>query len=267
MKEHGTRLGGVGLEYKSFYHLHAPKTGGRFVLNNVLHLLYPHMEAAGIRVINNVPIEHPDAHGAWSTEIKEDTYVFSTFRDPVTHTCSLFFHMVALDQGPQFFPNPPTFTAKLLNPRYLINFMTAGGFNGHQMTNFQSKNFLYERHFYGGPLDFSINPEVQGDLLMQRLRRTNLLLRMEQIPQNPVILATKLIEDMELPLSVEQFKEEYLAKSDYLTVLNPLLIVKENADLARSLTEEDLDIIRPYIAIDQGIYSDNSVFYTFDQEN
>lgn len=225
------------------------------------------MEAAGIKVINNVPIEHPEAHSAWRPEIDENTYVFSTFRDPVTHTCSLFFHMVALDREPQMFPNPPAFTAKLLNSRYLINFITSGGYVEHQMANFQAKNFLYERYFYGGPFDPSIKPEEQKDLLMRRLRRTNLLLRMEQIPQDPSVLAAKFIEDLGLPLTVDQFKEEYAAKSDYLTVLNPLLTVKENADLAKSLTVEELDTLRPFIAIDQGIYSDDSVFYTFDQEN
>jgi hypothetical protein len=225
------------------------------------------MEAAGIEVINNVPIEHPGAHSAWLPQINDDTYVFSTFRDPVTHSCSLFFHMVAMEDAPQFFPNPPVFTPKLLNSRYLVNYMTAGGFNGYLMSNFQSKNFLYDRPFFGGPIEKDIDPAIKDDVLMQRIRRTNLLLRMEQIPQNPEVLAAKLIDDLELPITIEQFKQDYAAKLDFLTVLNPLLIVKENADLARSLTEKDLETIKPYIAVDQGIYSDDSVFYTFDQEN
>lgn len=225
------------------------------------------MEAAGIEVFNNVPIEDPGAHGAWSRKITDDTYVLSSFRDPITHICSLFFHMVAIEQAPQFYPNPISFTSKLLDRRYLVNFISSGGFTGQQMTNFQSKNFLYERPFYGGPIDFSINPELQPDLLMQRLRRTNLLFRMESIPKDPAVLAAKLIKDLGLNLTIDQFKEEYAANSEFLTTLNPLLTIKENADLARSLTEEDLAIIRPYLAIDQGIYSDNSVFYTFDQES
>jgi len=251
------------MQHKSFYHLHTPKTGGRFIIWNVLDILKPYIRARGIYYHNDVTIEQAGAHSAWPDWIDDDTYVMSTFRDPTTAISSLFFHLVVLDQKYQIFPNPASFQPKLLNKKYFFNILETPGFVGSQLTNFQSKNFLYNRPFLNGPLDLDIDPEKQHDLLMSRVSRTNLLFKMEDIPKDPWVIAQKLVSDLDLDLTEERFREEYRIRQEHLEAVNPLFKVKETREFIDSFTPKELEKIKPYIAIDRGIYSTPNLFYVF----
>jgi len=252
--------------YTSFYHLHIPRTGGRFILNNVINFLTPYMREDGINVINPVPIENPTAHACWHPDIDENTYIMSTLRDPSTHISSLFFQLIVADKSkPQIYPNPPSYDPSLFDKRILIGSLYYGqdGVIPHMMNNFQAKNFLYTRPFIHGPIDPSIDAEAGILTVLERAKRVNFLMRMEDIPKDPMVIADKIIKDLGLSVSLEQVKKDYETRLPYLNRLNELIVVPEVKKFSEDFDEEAKRHIWPKIRTDYHVYSTDELFYKF----
>ena len=90
------------IKFNSFYYLHIPKTGGRWLTSKLDNLLetFDHHK---IKTINDIR-EHDSVigqertddsegyyeHTGWHPEINEKTFILATFRDPVKQICSLW---------------------------------------------------------------------------------------------------------------------------------------------------------------------------------
>ena len=252
--------------YKKFYHLHTPWTGGRWLLQNVIYPLLPEIKSAGIEVFNDYPIDNPKAHGCWNPEIDDDTYVISTFRDPVYHLPSLFFHMKAAYPD-QRFPNevqwdPEKFTEELF---FKALWDPTDGVMHYLTDNFQSKNLLYKNSL----LDINnirtyISPEHNFTGVLKRAERVDLLIRTKDLPkEDPTVLISKVGKDLGLTeLSISKAINNYIVKLPYLDLLNKLQRVPVTKEFADKLIEEHKTPgMYTKIRTDMHIYSIDRLFY------
>lgn len=256
------------MKYKSFYHLHIPRTGGRFIINNVLSLLYPYMREDGIDVINEVPIDQPMAHACWHPKINDDTYILSTFRDPLTHISSLFYlQVIAAGMPKQYYPDHPTYNEELFDKKIFINYLNGKPEYQYITNSFQSKNLLYIRPFLRSGYDYTIDADKQIIEVLDRAKRINLFIRMEDIPVNPMLIAEKIIYDMGLSVSIDTIKKEYENRLLFLKKFNEIIVVPKVSEFANSFDDEEKKHIWVKIRTDYHVYSTDELFYKFDTEN
>lgn len=91
------------IKFNSFYYLHIPKTGGRWLSSKLDNLLET-FDYYKIKTINDKreydsilgqersddDLEGYYEHTGWHPEINENTFILATFRDPVKQLCSLW---------------------------------------------------------------------------------------------------------------------------------------------------------------------------------
>ena len=268
MSAFGTRLSGeekMPKTYKSFYHLHTPWTGGRWVRENVLTFLVPYIKEAGIEVFNEWPIEDTRAHSCWHPKIDDDTYIVSTFRDPLFHFASLFFHLSVADQG-QTYPNPITYNKEKFTQEYMyrVLFGEEGPQTQYLMDNFQSKNLLYTSPLIDTKnIRVYIDPIKSINEVLIRAKRIDLLVKTERLPKNPMLMVKKIVEDLNLPLdTVDKVNNEYLNKVSYLDNFNKLTTTPETKTFAEKM---DTSQMKYRIRADLHIYSIEELFYSFNE--
>lgn len=252
--------------FDSFYHLHIPKTGGRYLRYNVIDILTPYIEEKGIKVINkDVPITEPKFHASWDQQITDSTYIMTSLRDPISNLASLFFHIIVIDKDPQAFPNKIKYNSDLMTKEIFFESIKD---LPYFFSGFQSKNFLYNEPFYNGNHDTSVQPATDIKKLFERINRINLLIKMEDMRViTPSSIAKKLIEDLELPITLEKFTEEYNKKTEYLTVANSIIQNDIVQDLVNSFTNTEKQNLYKYIREDLFLYSGcRNLFYKFGEE-
>jgi hypothetical protein len=250
------------MSYKSFYHLHIPRTGGRYVKHNIINFLKPYMIEQNIKIINDVEISSLTAHACWDKEINDDTYIFSSFRNPITHVSSLYYVQVVIKDLPdQIFPNKLDYDKLLFDKNLFMEYFINNVGHSYMMSNHQSKNLLYKRPFINGPLDFSINPENNYADVLEKAQRINLFVRMEDITNNQLVLAKKIIDDMDLQVSIETISERYNAEINQLKIWNSLFKVSDVTNFANSFNDDEKLIIYNKTEIDNLIYKNNELFY------
>ena len=228
--------------------------------------MLPEIKAAGIEVFNDYPIDNPKAHGCWNPEIDDDTYVISTFRDPVYHLPSLFFHIKAAYPN-QRFPNevqwdPEKFTEDLF---FRALWDTTDSTTFYLMDNFQSKNLLYKNSLLElNNIRMYISPEHNFTGVLKRAERVNLLIRTKDLPKDdPTVLISKIGKDLGLTdLAISKAINNYVVKVPYLELLNKLQKVPATKEFADNLlaSHKTRDMYAK-IRTDLHIYSINRLFY------
>jgi hypothetical protein len=68
---------------KKVYHLHIPKTGGRFLSESTISFLNYDCQLNGVDPRYSLVTNH----GGW-TDVDDDTYIYTTFRNPVHRAIS-----------------------------------------------------------------------------------------------------------------------------------------------------------------------------------
>ena len=153
--------------YNSFYHLQIAKCGGTYLNNMIVHQLF------NILKNNNISYIDGEYHLGWK-EIKNN-YVVSSLRDPVKRTVS---HYAYWKNGGQ----------DGLIPKDIPSFMVWVERNKDFISNYQIKNFLYERkNFHLNPFDpRETDPDfltikIDKNLAFDRIKRVNVLLKDTQL--------------------------------------------------------------------------------------
>ena len=234
--------------YKNFYFLHIPKTGGRYAKEYILSQLED--------TLKTLPIT--DRHEGW-VEVNDDTYIFSILREPVQFACSLYAHEVMQKAGlmENVLINSKEYIDRnisnvYLDKKYLI---------AYYMANPWARN-LQSKHIVNGRTDskkitdviiqkYTFTDKVDKDLLYERLNRINLLVRQTSL-YSPKPVAKKLCDDLDIKMAGE-------IENDNLIFHN---IASSN--LYNSLTEEDKKWLEDFFAIDVEIYNNHSIFSQLD---
>jgi len=236
-------------------------------MNNVLTFLYPVMHMQRIKVINEVPLGNETTHSGWHRDIDDDTYVLSTFREPFSHVLSLYFYMCVAQKEPQYFPDRLKYIESELDKEKFLNKLFVSPYYGYILSNHQIKNFLYNHGVINGKFDPYLDPELRIEDVLEKAKRVNFMMRMDELPQNPLLIAEKIINDMELDITIEEVAEKYRIRKPYLDQVNPLTITPQTQQFANDFTLEERNMLWTRIRGDYHIYSMDSLYHKFNEEN
>lgn len=229
----------MGNRYNSFYHLQIAKCGGTYLNNMIIHQLFNILEK------NNIPFIDGEYHLGWK-EI-ENNYVISSLRDPVKRTVS---HYSYWKNGGQ---NGPI-------PENIPSFMVWIDRNKDFISNYQIKNFLYQRtNFQQNPFDpRGVDPDflaikIDKELAIERIKSINILLKDTQLNNQACdIVMKKILKDFNL--------------SDSFYIDNKKIydhnITKGSKELYESLTKQDIDYLYNLNNIDSEIYFSQSIYFS-----
>lgn len=241
------------MKYKSFYFLHVPRTGGKFVKKYIIDPISKELESNGIKIIenekfidkNNPNIFWPNDHVGWSGKINPDTYVFSVFREPISWACSFFTQLQYWGNGATTPYTGVTKDSIKIDKDEMIQFYKTEKY----VQDYQSKNFI-STALTGtiiSILKHSVKQNAAGEnkeLLLKRLNRVNLLVRNKDL-NDP----NKIIEKIESDLGI---KIQYRVPNDVDMSYNGNDAAKS---LFASLSNFERDIIASALPIDIEIYN------------
>ena len=224
--------------YDSFYHLQIAKCGGTYLNNMIIHQLF------NILAKNNIPFIDGEYHLGWK-EI-ENNYVISSLRDPVKRTVS---HYSYWKNGGQDGPIPEN----------IPSFMDWVDINKDFISNYQIKNFLYQRtNFQQNPFDpRGVDPdflaiEVDKKIAIERIKSVNILLKDTQL-NNQIchIVIKKILKDFSL-------NDSFYIDNKKIYDHN---ITKGSKELYQSLTKQDIDYLYRLNSLDSEIYFSQSIYF------
>lgn len=274
----------MGIEFKSFYFLHIPKTGGRIFRANIIDQIYRDIKNTNIKPIYSVATAEDnwtnrftpaathihdnttknkndiqdDGHAGWKKSIDNNTYVVSIFREPLKQSVSLFAHIYDTnigninDKGVRV---KETDLSKISKEDYL-NWFT----KNTQNHNFQIKNFIVSdlEHWIEIEKEF-INEKNRGEdknslfgtkIAMDRIKRVNLLIDEEHLTNIGMQRAyDKICEDLKIkPSQLEFLDDSKIFKNDLSSYIYDQLIPEEK------------NILKKMLALDYKVYEDRSLF-------
>lgn len=225
-------------KYNSFYHLQIAKCGGTYLNNMIVHQLF------NILKKNNIPFIDGEYHLGWK-EI-ENNYVISSLRDPVKRTVS---HYSYWKNGGQDGPIPEN----------IPSFMVWVDRNKDFISNYQIKNFLYQRtNFQQNPFDpRGVDPDflaikIDKELAIERIKSVNILLKDTQLNNQACdIIIKKILKDFNL-------NDSFYIDNEKIYDHN---ITKGSKELYESLTKQDIEYLYNINNIDSEIYFLQSIYF------
>ena len=242
-------------QYNKVYFLHIPKTGGRFVTKYLLNPISNLLKENNIELVR-LP-DNVLKHGGWDKCIDDNTYIISVFRDPAEHFVSIVAHMMASEQGlmddNQNFIVKDNGNSLDIDKQEVFNILEELKY----LKNFQSQNFLLEPN--GEPILhtsrrlYNHKQHFDTDLIMQRIQRTNLMIRHKDLKDiNYSLLLSKVLNDLNIETN--------------LTLDNSLIdkqYFKNNASekLFNKLDSLDKEVIYKKFDFDKKIYDNDSLFW------
>lgn len=242
------------MQYDSFYFLHIPKTDGRRFIDLILLDLKdnnPQLKFPAGNLMGNYFGDPYNAHQGWIPEITDKTYVFSMMRDPIKRAVSyyVFLIMQQIKQHQDF----KTYTSINFTKEGFIKYVESQ----KDVRNVSSKMFLYNidsdmdrRYLFQ---DLSLKDKNEIDILMTRVKRSNLLLKSETFASmDKQDLFRKISQDLgidERPVSIK--------KADF----EPTYTKKESSLLYDLLTDSDKQYLRQYFDVDYYIYKKEDLFW------
>lgn len=224
----------------SFYNLRIPKTGTLYLKNN---LFVPLKECL---LKNNVEVINFGDHEGWGP-VKEDTYILSTFRDPVKRTVSHFCHESA------YFDNTPSGYLSQ-NKNTLLSWLEN---NKKRISDFQSKNILYSKpeNLRGTGWMEIKDPEfleinVDKDTVVQRINSINILVDASSLNIKTLqSISIKVCNDFGIPY------EKIVSDKEA-----PKAVAGFSDNIYLSLTEQEKNLIYDYNKVDSEIYFTSKYF-------
>ena len=237
--------------YNKFYFLHIPKTGGRFFTKYIVNQIEDALKQNNIDIIK--PPDNALKHGGWHKDIDDNTYIVSVFRDPVEFFISAISHMHAqqsglIDENNDFIIKsgsdaldiPVEFVHKKLEQlKYL--------------KDFQSQNFILsptEKPILQESMSAHFNnKDFDKNLIVQRIKRINLLIRQRDLKSiDYSLLINKISSDLGIDIDIDTSladREHYKNNSSEI--------------LFNKLTKEDMELIYNSFLFDKQIYEDSSL--------
>lgn len=271
-------------DFKSFYFLHIPKTGGRIFRANVVDQIYRDIKNTDIEPIYSVVTSkddwsakiypaashsttinsnqndkiHDDGHAGWKKSINHNTYVVSTFREPIKQSVSLFAHMYDTELGnidARGIRVRETDLSKVSKEDYLTWFTKYT-----QFYNFQIKNFIAtdpddwakieqtwtDQKIWG----IKRNLEFGSQTAKDRIARTNLLIDEEELTDVGMQRAYwRICSNLKIEPKKLEFKENHKGFRNDLSFC-----------IYNQLIPEEKSIIKKFLNLDYEIYEDRSLF-------
>lgn len=253
-------------EYKSFYFLHIPKTGGRAFRENIVVKLYEDLENKGISTIfslltfrsKHVLFSARSTHAGWHKDIDDDTYIVTLFRDPIKQSVSLFAHIY--DTESSNMPEGGTKTkntdlSRVSKEDYLNWLIENPIFQNIQFKNFLAPNSpsvysdLEESIFYEKLSGFAKNKDISIKSGMKRVNQVNIMVDADQLTnENMIKIYHKICSDLDIEPSQIDFVDTELFRnstSDYIY---------------NQLSDDEKGILRRILCLDYMIYDNKSLF-------
>jgi len=238
-------------DYKNFYFLHIPKTGGRYVKSYILNQLNNQVDI----------ISKNERHSGWISDIDDSTYIFSILRDPVKLVCSQYAHLVSqkaglIEDSLDMENHTDRVKENIININLDREHFLKWVYANPWMYNLQSKEILNGSTENRNVMDiivqkYTFNNNVDKELLYDRLNRINLLVRQTSL-YNPESVAQKLCSDLNIEMAGDLEKDN----SIYHNIAS--------SNLYKQLTKEDIAWIEDLFAVDVEIYNNHSIFSQLD---
>jgi hypothetical protein len=247
---------------KEFYHLHIPKTGGTSLEVFLIQNVYPEF------LKNNISIFKDDLNGAhlgWKP-VNQNSYVVSSFRDPVKRIVSHFFWTLKLVE--QFNPEVTWKNAHLIYPATKIRdyknptkkeFMSWIEKNNQYLSNYQCKNFFYREDDSVSPkfLNGCTSPlsieEFNKEESINNILKTNILLKTNDIK---IDTFRKIYYEI-----LEEFDISYKNKNSHLIRVGLANKNEKSKIFYNTLTQEEINYIESLNIIDVEVYNTESLFW------
>lgn len=221
--------------YNSLYFLHIAKTGGRYIIYNVLNPIREQLENNKIKIINPNTLDHLN----WHSQIDDKTYVVCVLREPFSQIVSLYVHEKTTGERGELIKNKDFDLSK--------NKFYEEIKNDENYQNFQSKSFM--RNELGGFGLRGSKSIVDEELLEKRTNRVNLLLNNNNLKQN----ATKIQQKIFLDLGIDGVLTASKA--------NGLFYNPHSEYFYNTFSDAEKDSIAKYNTIDNNLYK-NANYYT-----
>lgn len=230
----------VERKIQKLYHLHIPKTGGRFIKDNFISPNISLFYKNGIKNYSG------PSHANWDIDfIDEDTYIISSFRDPIERIVSDYAHSLVLDNSGNRIVDIGISTK--MNRSSFIEWAKN---NESYISDFQSKNLYIEdsrknhidckEHF-----EFYFN-EDSKKIVLEKSKRIDLFVKTNELEYNKVINKIFLDTGIVIP------KINISGIDKYINIESELLY--------KSLTKEDIDYLQGINSLDYEILNTQSLF-------
>jgi len=247
-----------------FYHLHIMKTGGihlhNFLFNNVTNIL----------VKNNVKVfnQRVRGHFAWEPA-NNNTYIISTFRDPVKRSVSHFMYLINQVYVIENNKKKPTIFDRSVNDHGLFHIKnfenpTIDDFfiwfyqKKDILSNFQIKNLYNDNHYILDASNLHLtNFNISSfnlNTAMQNLSKINILIKTENLT-NEILSksAIKIFNNFNINYNIDfKFPDK---KINYH---------QPSYDFFTKLSKDNIKEIELLNSDDMNIYNTNSYFTSFE---
>jgi len=218
------------MAYRSFYYLQIPKTGSKYFLGNTYWPLKDELNKHGIKFLNMWDQYSNPLIIGWHPEIDKDTYVVSTFRDPVKQIVSKY-----CDQFKSSNKSETKYYSNDLPDKEA--FMQTIDKHANNM----SRYLISHSDVYGK--DILRSTEINIDSAVRRSKRVNKFILESNNPNGTM---REILQDMDLPVP------SYLEKDRVNRKIN---VNNSSRLLYESLTAEEIEAIRSICNIDDYVYN------------
>jgi hypothetical protein len=174
--------------FDSFYFFHIDKTIGKTMGVHMMDPLYPIMEDHGIKS-KHLNINH-EAHNYWQ-DFKENTYIYSTFRDPVERFVSEFLY-----------------TTNYTKNGYRK--WSGGKDQSSPFANLESfKKWMKEDAIFNYQAKILSSSTFDNDLIKERIKRIDLVIKTESLENNEKNIQNKILNDLKINYNLPYFNKDY----------------------------------------------------------
>ena len=218
------------MAYKSFYYLQIPKTGSKYFIGNIYWPLAEELKKHKINLINMWDQNSNPSITGWDPRIDDDTYIVSTFRDPVKQIISKHCNQFRISNKPEskyYLNELPDKKDFFLNVDRYYNNMSK------YFSNYSTEN----------DKDIFQSTAIDKESAVRRSKRVNKFILESTNPWGTI---REILTDMNLPIP------EYLNKNIFRQKIN---VNNSSRLLYESLTAEEVEAIRSISDIDEYIYN------------
>jgi hypothetical protein len=219
----------------SFYFLHIPKTAGHYIENRIVYPIEGYLLSKNIKIHKG--------HQYWYP-VNNETYVISSFRDPIKRTISMFSHYRKyIDSVDNNRDNLMLWIEK--NQKYL--------------SNFQSKSLIYnnapKKDWYLIENEDFINLEIDSKILEKNIKKIQIFIKVENLDNNSILkIRKKILQDFNCNIT-DKINEKMKIGNKLKDNVN-----LESLDLYSKITDFDKKYIEDLNIIDYKIYNSEIFF-------
>ena len=242
------------MKHNSFYFLHIPKTDGRRFIDSIVIPLQnnnPQLNFIGGELGFHVR-EKSNPHQGWIESIDENTYIVSILRDPIERAVSsyVFIMMQKIKAIEGFSKYKKVVFSKDQFIKYIQEQEDMHNLSSkmilHYLPSHKDRSLLFD--------DISIKLPESKDTIMKRIKRINLLIRLETFKSlDRQDLFDRITLDMGIPS---------IPCSSISPEIESWYTEKESKDLYLSLNDSDKVMLMEYFDLDYEIYSNETLFST-----